>query len=146
MFTLVLFHFMKHASLTPWFTTCAFSTVNSWRIFPNWDRILWERVGTLVTRWFWEHLVNATVLSFKIEIDRGALLEKNTNAIFVQRVTGTTFEISLITKTKWNSVFCHWLKLAFSSCTRILKCPSHFMIYKKQQNWMWRRTINKKWW
>ena len=32
--------FMKHASLTPWFTTCTFSTVNSWRIFPNWYRIL----------------------------------------------------------------------------------------------------------
>ena len=67
---------------------------------------------TLRTSWhvshiFWEHLVNATVLIFQIEIDRGAHLDKNTNVIFVQRVTGTTFEISLITKTKWNSVFCN---------------------------------------
>ena len=48
-FTLFLSHLIIHAPLTPWFTTCAFSTVNSRRIFSNLDRILWEQVGMLVT-------------------------------------------------------------------------------------------------
>ena len=72
----------------------------------------WFGQDTLGTSWhvsqtfFKEHLVNATAFSFRIEIDRGVLLEKNTNVIFVQRVAGTTFEDSFMTYTKWNSAFC----------------------------------------
>ena len=99
-FTSILSHSIKHVSLTPWFTTCTFSTVNSRLIFPNLDRILRERVATLVRSFknIWSKY--ATAFSFRIEIDRGVLLGKNTNVIFVQRVAGTTFEDSFMTWTK----------------------------------------------
>ena len=96
---------MKHASLTPWFTTCTFSTVNSRWILSNWDRILCERVCTLVTSF--ENICSTPQCYLSKLKLTGVLLDKNTNVIFVQIVTGTAFEISLITKTKWNSVFCH---------------------------------------
>ena len=88
------------------------STVNSRRIFPNLDRILWERVG----RW---HLISATAFSFRIEIDRGALLDKKYECMFVWRVAGTTFEDSFMTYTKWNSAFRHVLW----QCVTIRKQP-----------------------
>ena len=49
-------HVNLTASLTPWFTTCTFSTVNFWQIFPNLDRILWKRVGTLVSHIHVSHI------------------------------------------------------------------------------------------
>ena len=45
-----------------------------------------------------QHLVEySTAYSFRIEIDRGALLDKNTDEIFVRRVAGTTFEFIFMT-------------------------------------------------
>ena len=57
---------------------------------------------TLRTSWHVSQILNiwstATVFSFRIEIDKGALPDKNTNVIFAQRVAGTTFEDSVMTK------------------------------------------------
>ena len=89
-FILILSHSNKHAFLTPWFTTCTFATINSWQIFLNLDRILWEWVGKLVTG-------QRHSIIFQNWINRGVLLDKNKNAIFVQIVPGKKFQINFMT-------------------------------------------------